>query len=53
MQFLLFLCYAFLDAVKAGDVSKVGIDIYMQEPIQAVCDFAKSKIKLLGSEFKA
>ena len=44
------LCYAFLDSVKAGDVSKVGIDIYMQEPIQAVADFAKSKIQLLGSE---
>lgn len=47
------LCYAFLDAVKAGDVSKVGIDIYMQEPIQAVVDFAKSKIELLGSENRA
>lgn len=47
------LCYAFLDKVMEGDVSKVAIDIFMQEPIQAVCEFAKSKIKLLGSENKA
>lgn len=43
------LCYAFLDKVMEGDVSKVAIDIFMKEPIDAVCEFAKSKIKLLGS----
>ena len=47
------LCYAFLDKVMEGDVGKVAIDIFMQEPIQAVCDFAKSKIQLLGSGNRA
>lgn len=47
------LCYAFLDTVMEGDVSKVGIDIFMREPIEAVKQFALSKIALLGSGNKA
>ena len=47
------LCYAFLDKVMEGDVNKVAIDIFMKEPIEAVKNFAISKIKLLGSENKA
>ncbi len=47
------LCYAFLDKVMEGDVNKIAIDIFMKEPIEAVKDFAISKIKLLGSENKA
>lgn len=47
------LCYAFLDKVMEGDVNKVGIDLFMKEPINAVKNFAVSKIKLLGSENKS
>jgi hypothetical protein len=36
-----------------GDISKVAIDLFMVEPINAVAEFAKSKIRLLGSENKA
>lgn len=47
------LCYAFLDKLMEGDVNKVGIDLFMADPIKAVKEFAISKIKLLGSENKA
>ena len=47
------LCYSFLDKVMEGDVNKVAIDLFMAEPIEAVKDFAISKIKLLGSENRA
>ena len=47
------LCYSFLEKVMEGDINKVAIDLFMVEPINAVAEFAKSKIKLLGSENKA
>ncbi len=47
------LCYAFLESVMSEDIGKIAIDLFMKEPINAVCEFAKSKIKLLGSENKA
>ena len=47
------LCYSFLEAVKAEDIGKIAIDLFMIEPINAVAEFAKSKIRLLGSENKA
>ena len=43
------LCYSFLDACRARDKSVVAIDLFMSEPIQAVKNFAVSKIELLGS----
>jgi fructose/tagatose bisphosphate aldolase len=47
------LCYAFLDTVFAVDRAKIGIDLFMAEPIQAVADFAASKIELLGAAERA
>lgn len=47
------LCYAFLDKVFEVSRDKVGIDLFMKEPIANVSEFAKSKIKLLGAENKA
>ena len=47
------LCYAFLDTVFETDRSKVGIDLFMAGPIQAVADFAASKIELLGAADRA
>lgn len=47
------LCYAFLDTVFAVDRAKIGIDLFMAEPIQAVADFAASKIELLGAADRA
>lgn len=43
------LCYSFLDKVFETDRSKVAIDLFMYEPIDAVKDFAVSKIQLLGA----
>ena len=43
------LCYSFLDEVFATDRSKVAIDLFMYGPIDAVKDFAVSKIQLLGA----
>lgn len=43
------LCYSFLDKVFETDKNKVAIDLFMAEPINAVKDFATSKIKLLGA----
>jgi len=47
------LCYSFLDKVFEVSRDKVGIDLFMKEPIANVSEFAKSKIKLLGAENKA
>lgn len=47
------LCYSFLDKVFEGSRDKVGIDLFMKEPIANVSEFAKSKITLLGAENKA
>ena len=44
------LCYAFLDSLMEEDKNKVGIDLIMAKPIEAVKQFCISKIKLLGSE---
>ena len=43
------LCYSFLDKVFETDKNKVAIDLFMYDPIQAVKDFAVSKIQLLGA----
>ena len=43
------LCYSFLDSVFAVDRKIYAIDLFMKEPIQAVKDFAVSKIQLLGA----
>jgi fructose-bisphosphate aldolase class II len=43
------LCYSFLDSVFNVDRKIYAIDLFMKEPIQAVKDFAVSKIQLLGA----
>ena len=43
------LCYSFLDKVFETDKNKVAIDLFMYDPIEAVKDFAVSKIQLLGA----
>ena len=43
------LCYSFLDSVFNVDRKIYAIDLFMYEPIDAVKDFAVSKIKLLGA----
>ena len=43
------LCYSFLDEVFETDKNKVAIDLFMYGPIDAVKDFAVSKIQLLGA----
>ena len=43
------LCYSFLDKVFETDKNKVAIDLFMYEPIEAVKNFAVSKIQLLGA----
>ena len=53
MNFSTDLCLAFLDACRARDASIVGIDTFMQEPIRAVEEFVKSKIRVLGAEGRA
>lgn len=53
MNFGTDLCYAFLDACRAADSDVVAIDLFMRHPIESVCAFAESKIKVLGAEGKA
>ncbi len=43
------LCYSFLDKVFETDKNKIAIDLFMYGPIDAVKDFAVSKIQLLGA----
>jgi fructose/tagatose bisphosphate aldolase len=43
------VCYSFLDSVFSVDRSVFAIDLFMKEPINAVKDFAVSKIQLLGA----
>ena len=43
------LCYSFLDKVFETDKNKVAIDLFMYDPIDAVKNFAVSKIQLLGA----
>ena len=43
------LCYSFLDKVFETDKNKIAIDLFMYDPIDAVKDFAVSKIQLLGA----
>ena len=43
------LCYSFLDSVFNVDRKIYAIDLFMYEPIDAVKNFAVSKIKLLGA----
>ena len=53
MNFGTDLCYAFLDACRAAYSDVVAIDLFMRRPIESVCAFAESKIKVLGAEGKA
>jgi len=43
------VCYSFLDSVFNVDRKVYAIDLFMKEPIEAVKNFAVSKIKLLGA----
>lgn len=47
------LCYSFLDAVFNVDRSTYAIDLFMYGPIEAVKNFAVSKIQLLGANNQA
>jgi len=47
------LCYAFLDSVFNVDRKIVAVDLFMYEPIEAVKNFAVSKIQLLGANGRA
>lgn len=49
MNFSTDLCYSFLDACRERDKSIVGIDLFMEDPIRKVQEFAESKIKVLGA----
>ncbi len=44
------VCYSFLDSVFNVDRKIFAVDLFMREPIEAVKNFAISKIKLLGAE---
>lgn len=44
------LCYALLDSMFLVDRSIYALDLFMKDPIQAVTEFAISKIKLLGAD---
>lgn len=46
------LCCAFMNTVRGVDPSIVAIDLAMRDPINAVKEFALSKIKLLGADKK-
>ncbi len=46
------LCCAFMNTVREVDSSIVAIDLAMVDPINAVKQFALSKIKLLGADKK-
>ena len=47
------LCYAFLDTVCATSRDKIAVDLFMKDAISSVCNFAKSKIDLLGAANRA
>jgi fructose/tagatose bisphosphate aldolase len=47
------LCYSFLDSVFNVDRKIVAVDLFMCEPIEAVKNFAVSKIQLLGANGRA
>lgn len=49
MNFGTDLCYSFLDACRERDEKIVAIDLFMEEPIKRVEQFALSKIAVLGS----
>lgn len=46
------VCCSFLDEVFRADRSILAVDLFMKKPIEAVKDFAVSKIKLLGADAK-
>ena len=56
MNFATDICYAFLDTcleeLKKPD-RPIAIDTFMKKPIQAVTDFCKSRIRLVGADGKA
>lgn len=44
------VCCSFLDSVRAVDQSIIALDLFMKQPVEAVKNFAISKIKLLGAD---
>ncbi|MEY8326572.1 class II fructose-bisphosphate aldolase [bacterium 1xD8-48] len=44
------LCCAFLDGIKKTAEGTIAIDLFMNEPIAAVKEFAMEKIRLLGAD---
>lgn len=47
------VCFSFLDAVFAAPRDKYAIDMFMKPVVEAVADFAREKIRLLGAENRA
>lgn len=47
------LCYSFLDGVFNVDRNIYAVDLFMYDPIEAVKNFAVSKIQLLGANDRA
>ena len=43
------LCYAFLDSVNEVSRDIAAVDVYMSDPIVQVCEYAKSRIDLMGA----
>lgn len=43
------LCYAFLDSVNKVSRDIAAVDVYMSDPIVKVCEYAKSRIDLMGA----
>jgi len=47
------VCFSFLDSVFAAPRDKYAIDLFMKPVVEAVAEFAREKIRLLGAENKA
>lgn len=56
MNFATDICYAFLDCC-AEELSKpnrpIAVDMFMKRPIEAVAEFCKTRIRLVGADGKA
>ncbi len=56
MNFATDICYSFLDCCLE-ELSKpnraIAVDTFMKKPIEAVCEFCKSRILLVGADGKA
>ena len=47
------LCYSFIDTIFETSRDKIAIDVFMKDAVDAVKQYAASKIRLLGAENKA